>query len=60
MAPSGALYIACPTYIYLLVLGDREAGSDTVSVRSRDARKPIRRNVADWLERVKDEVVQKR
>jgi threonyl-tRNA synthetase len=45
---------------YLLVVGDREVEADAVSVRSRDSRKPARWSVGDWLERIGDEVVQKR
>jgi threonyl-tRNA synthetase len=45
---------------YLLVVGDREVESDTVSVRSRDSRKPSRLSVVDWLKRIKDEVDPKR
>jgi threonyl-tRNA synthetase len=45
---------------YLLVVGDREVEAGAVSVRSHGTRNPIRWSVADWLERVGEEVLKRR
>ena len=41
-------------------MNDREIEAGAVSLRSRESRKPSRWSVADWLERMGEEVVQKR